>query len=410
LARSYGIDINESAAIAPIGFCISRTFYYGDRITVSVMTETPGEEFQAPLIHQSDFEKITQVVSEHFQTEEAFLGHGIPTYFLKQPQETKRAFLRLLKKLESMSLIAFLRRIEGRIVLKVVPKPPVKRSNVLVNWVLFFATVGTTFVTGYLLSLDFVDRGIMSNPFIGAVGFTVAIMTILGAHEMGHKLTANRSGIDATPPYFIPGPPPIGEVLGLGTFGAVIMQKSLPRNRDALFDVGSSGPIVGFMLAFVASIVGLMLSPTLLIRGNESFVPSPLVFDLFAIFLLKLPVDHYVLLHPVAFAGWAGMIVTMLNLLPVAMLDGGHAARSLFGEKARTVLTVLSVLFLAIGEFWPMVFFVLFMSMYRHPGPLDDVSGLSTGRKLLAIVLVAIFVLSSYVHYWILYLLGLLGL
>jgi membrane-associated protease RseP (regulator of RpoE activity) len=376
----------------------------------NVMTEIPGEIDQAPSIKQADFEKITQIVSAHFQTEEAFLGHGIPTYFLKQSQETKQAFLRLLKKLESMSLIAFLRRIDGRIVLRVVPKPAVKSSNVLVNWVLLFATIGTTFVTGYLLMLDFVDIGVMSNPFIGGAAFTIAIMAVLGSHEMGHKLTANRNGVDATPPYFIPGPPPIGEVLGFGTFGAVMMQKSLPPNRDALFDIGSSGPIVGFTVAFIASIVGLMLSPVLPIKGNESLVPSPLVFDLFAIFLLKLPADHYVLFHPVAFAGWAGMIVTMLNLLPVAMLDGGHAARSVFGEKGRTILTVLSVLFLAIGEFWSMVFLVLFMSTYRHPGPLDDVSSLSTGRKLLAIVLVAIFILCSYVHYWILYLLGLLGL
>jgi len=208
------------------------------------MAETPKETEQSPLI-QADFEKIKQTVASHFQTEESLLEHGIPTYYLKQPQETKHNFLKLLKDLETMNLVAFLRKAENRIVLRVIPKPQTKPSNILLNWALFFATIGTTFLTGYILSLEFVDKGLMASPFIGAAAFTAAIMTVLGAHEMGHKLTANKNGMDATPPYFIPGPPPIGDLLGFGTFGAVIMQKSLPPNRDALFDIGSSGPIVG---------------------------------------------------------------------------------------------------------------------------------------------------------------------
>jgi membrane-associated protease RseP (regulator of RpoE activity) len=249
----------------------------------------------------------------------------------------------------------------------------------------------------------------MSNPFIGAASFTAAIMTVLGAHEMGHKLTANRNGMDATAPYFIPGPPPIGDVLGFGTFGAVIMQKSLPPNKDSLFDIGSSGPIVGFILASIATVIGLFLSPTLPLPAPGGGIPAPLMFDLFAVFLLNVPADRYVLMHPVAFAGWVGMIVTMLNILPAGTLDGGHVARSFLGDKARTVLTFLSVLLLAVEGFWPMAFLVLLMSMYRHPGPLDDVSSLSTGRKLLVVVLVIIFVLCSFLHYWVLYLLQLLG-
>jgi membrane-associated protease RseP (regulator of RpoE activity) len=350
------------------------------------MAETPGGAAQTPLIQQTDFEKITQLVSAHFQCEESLVEHGIPTYYLKQPQETKQAFLKLLKGLEAMSLIAVLRKADGKVVLRVVPKLLVRKSNILVNWALFFATIGTTFAAGYLLSTD----------LVGAVAFTVAIMAILGSHEMGHKLMANRKGVEATAPYFIPGPPSIQGVLGIGTFGAVIMQKSLPPNRDALFDVGSSGPIIGFIIALIATTVGLLLSPIHQITGNENFIPSPLIFELFAIFVIKLPANDYVQLHPVAFAGWAGMLVTMLNLLPAGQLDGGHAARSVLGERTRMVLTVLSLLLLVIEGFWPMAFFVLLMSMYRHPGPLDDVSGLSGGRKLLAILLVVIFILCSF--------------
>jgi len=104
-----------------------------------------------------------------------------------------------------------------------------------------------------------------------------------------------------------------------------------------------------------------------------------------------------VMLHPVALAGWIGFFVTMLNLLPAAMLDGGHIARSLFSEKVRGILTILSIVFLALVS-WPMALFVLFMSTFKHPGPLDDVSSLSKGRKILFAVLVIIFVLSSVLY------------
>jgi membrane-associated protease RseP (regulator of RpoE activity) len=188
------------------------------------------------------------------------------------------------------------------------------------------------------------------------------------------------------------------------------MQKSLPPNRDALFDVGANGPIVGFVLAAIISAVGLMLSPILQIDPTKpmDFLPSPLIFQLFAMFVIHVPADHYILLHPVAVAGWVGMIVTMLNLLPAAMLDGGHVSRSLFGEKARLALSVLSFVFLILEDFWPMAFFVIFLSMYKHPGPLDDVSSLSTSRKILAVGLVMVFVLCSYLYYYVFYLLELL--
>ena len=255
------------------------------------------------------------------------------------------------------------------------------------NWVLFFATIATTFVTGYMLSPGVID------PFLGGASFTVTMLAVLGTHEMGHKLTANKKGMAATPPYFIPGPPPFG------TFGAVIMQKSLPPNKDALFDVGADGPISGFVIAVIASIVGLTLvipAPTV---PGTSYIQTPLLWFLLMPFLQGLGVmpvpgaGEDLLLHPVAFAGWVGIVVTMLNLLPAAMLDGGHVARSLAGEKMRLGLSAVSILYLFLVGFYPMGILVLFMSLYKHPGPLDDVSPLSTSRKLATLGLVAIFVL-----------------
>jgi hypothetical protein len=374
------------------------------------MSEIP-ETADAHAIQQTDFERITSLVSAEFQMEEALLEHNVPTYYLKQPQETKQAFLRLLKTLDAANSIAVLRKVDKRIVLKIVPKPPTRPSNILINWLLFFATIGTTFLTGYMLSGELID------PLLGGATFTIAIMAVLGVHEMGHKLTADKEGIEATPPYFIPGPPPIGDFLGIGTFGAVIMQKSLPPNKDSLFDVGSSGPFVGFIIATIATVVGLPFSVYSLVPKGTPTLPVPLLLELVAPFLLPPigtapipgPKDELViLLHPVAVAGWVGMFVTMLNLLPAAMLDGGHVSRSLFGEKTRAVLTALSIISLIFVSF-PMAIFVLFMSMYKHPGPLDDVSSLSTSRKLLAILLLVVFVLSSFLHYLVYFVLGFLS-
>jgi membrane-associated protease RseP (regulator of RpoE activity) len=373
------------------------------------MTETPNGKEEPFVFQQSDFEKITTLVTAEFQIEESLMENGVPTYHLKQPQETKQPFLKLLKSLNSINLIAVLRRIDGKIVLRVIPKPPVKPSNVMINWILFFATIVTTFVNGYLLSENLV------NPFIGGAAFTVAIMTILGLHELGHKITANRQGVEATPPYFIPGPPSVFGLLGFGTFGAVIMQKSFPPNRDSLFDIGASGPVLSFVLSIVATAIGLLFSP---VTFSSELLPSfqlPLLFGLLTEAIVAVPLPPpgmpyaYVTLHPVAFAGWVGMLVTMLNLLPVATLDGGHVSRSLVGDKARTVLSFFSIFLLVIEGFWSMAIFVLFIAMYRHPGPLDDVSSLSTSRKLGAIGLIVVFVLCSFLYYYFFLLLQLLG-
>jgi membrane-associated protease RseP (regulator of RpoE activity) len=358
------------------------------------MSEIPSDIAEAKTFQQEDFEKITPIVASEFQIQEALMEHGIPTYYLTWPQETKQTFLRLLKRLEDMKLIAFLRKADGRIVLKVVPKPPIKPSNPRTNLILLLATVATTFFTGYI---GFQETGI--NPIVSGAIFSAAILMVLGIHEMGHKLTANKKKIEATSPYFIPGPPP------LGTLGAVIMQKSLPPNRDALFDVGANGPIAGFVIALLFSAVGLtLLIPTTMPTdaGGLNLFPVSWLLLIPALSSLNLippltGANNGWALHPLLWAGWAGMVVTMLNLLPAAMLDGGHVARStLAGDKPRLVLTFASVALLLLTgtEFVIMAFLIVFMSMFKHPGPLDDVSSLSRNRKLLTAALVAVFVLS----------------
>ena len=357
------------------------------------MSNIPSDIADAQSFQQIDFEKITQLVTAEFQIEESLMEQGTPTYYLVWPQETKNAFLRLLKNLEVMTLIAFLRKVDGKVVLRVLRKPPVKPSNPKTNVILLLATVATTFITGYL---SFPNTGIA--PIFSGIMFSAAILLVLGIHEMGHKLTANKKNIDATMPYFIPGPPP------LGTLGAVIMQKSLPRNRDALFDIGANGPIAGFIVALIFSAIGLLLlipSPAPPDTTALSLMPTSWLLLARAFSSLNLlpqpPPNGLLLLHPITLAGWAGMVVTMINLLPAAMLDGGHVARStLSGDKPRLILTFASVaLLLFVGtEFMVMAFLIVFMSMFKHPGPLDDVSSLSKNRKILTIALLVVFILS----------------
>ena len=359
------------------------------------MTETPSDIPGVQGFQQNDFERISQLVASEFQVEEALLDQGTPTYYIKWPQETKQAFLRLLGKLDEMKLIAFLRKANGRVVLNVAVKPIVKPSNPRIYWAFFFATVATTFVAGYL---SFEGGGL--SPFLNGAIFSVAIMTVLGLHEMGHKITANRRKVEATSPYFIPGLPPYG------TFGAVIVQKSLPPNRDALFDIGANGPLAGFVVALVFSAVGLtMLTPTTIAPGTGSlslmpaswrYVLLPGLDSLKLIPPIPTGSNYGYALNPIAWAGWVGLVVTMLNLLPAAMLDGGHVARSLVPDKLRYVLTIVSVAVLVLSgtEFLFMAFLIVFMSMFKHPGPLDDVSSLSRNKKLIAIALIVVFALS----------------
>lgn len=359
-------------------------------------TETPNESLSATTktSEATNIEQISNVVKAEFQVDSVFVEHGIPMFYVQLQQDSKQAFLRLIKNLAPLNLMPVLRRQDDKIVLSIVTKPQKKPSKPIINILLFLATLATTFATGYYLSLELVEKGFMSSPFIGAIMFSAALLAVLGAHEMGHTIAARKHGIEATPPYFIPGPPPIGGLLGIGTFGAVIIQKDVPPNKDALFDMGASGPIIGFIITIFVTLIGLALSPATYMLPKGPFLPLPLLFipiEHLVVFLGVKWEGNVILLHPIAFAGFIGMIVTMLNLLPTGTLDGGHVAKCLSGDRARIVLTVFSIVFLVALGYWPMAFLVLFLSMYKHPGPLEDVSKLSLGRKLVVVALIVIF-------------------
>jgi membrane-associated protease RseP (regulator of RpoE activity) len=178
--------------------------------------------------------------------------------------------------------------------------------------------------------------------------FAATLMGILLCHELGHYLVGRRRGVDVSLPYFIPLPP----YVSLGTLGAVIKMRTQIRDRGVLFDVGASGPIAGLVVAIPLLVVGLWLSdvgPP----SQDSFIEGPSVLYALlklAIFGRWLPgggVD--VQLHPMALAGWVGLLVTMINLMPIGQLDGGHIARAALGQRHESLSARLHVALLAVG-------------------------------------------------------------
>ncbi len=342
-------------------------------------------------IEQADmigrFEQLRKMVESEFEVEEGFIEHDIPTFYVRLRPDSKEAFLRLTKNIEPLGLISILRKRDEKIVLQAMAKPPKRLSKKTINIMLFVATIGTVFLAGYLQS---------PGDLLGAIMFVGAIMAILGSHEMGHKLLADKHAVEATYPYFIPGLPPIG------TFGALIQQKSLPPNKDALFDIGFAGPVTGFVVSIIVTLVGVLLSVRVaeLPPGAVPWpYPNPVLFEwLFRFAASFFPISgtgKWILVHPVVFAGWVGMFITLVNLVPAGMLDGGHVTRSFLGERTRRILAYIAIalLFMMGPWFYFMAILALFFSNVRHPGPLDDVSRLTRGRKLAMAALFIIFLL-----------------
>jgi len=340
-------------------------------------------------------EEIVDLVSDYFIVGEYWYERGVLTLRVYETEEgTKEPFLRLYKKLVRRGLLPFLRKKEGSLIMKVVPFEPKKHSRTT-SLLLLVLTIATTMLTGYLMVNP--SLGLLVNPVLGdplnAVYYALAILLIVGVHEMGHKIASDFHGIRSSLPYFIPGIPPIG------TFGAVIMQETPAVNRDQLFDLGISGPLFGFLMTIPIALIGFKLSPLVPFQvyiylldfnyiSSGGFLNMPPLLDYIIELTAAEGVGGVIFLHPIAFAAWLGCIITMLNVFPAGHLDGGHVVRAVLGEKAHHILSILSVVFLLLLGYWPMALLVLIMVMrMKHPGPLDDVSELSLKRKIFAVTL-----------------------
>jgi membrane-associated protease RseP (regulator of RpoE activity) len=290
--------------------------------------------------------------------------------------------------------------------------PP--RDKTWLNGILFVLTVfSTCFVgLGWSVSYLFFESGVnpiveagraLSDPRVFPLSalYAAALMTILVGHELGHYLTCRRYGVAATLPYFIPAPTLIG------TLGAFIRIKSPIHFKRQLFDIGANGPLVGFFLALPALVVGLAFSrvATYVPAGDTITFGEPLLFKLLsALFFGRTPEGSALVLHPVGFAGWVGILVTSFNLIPFGQLDGGHVAYALLGRKARLVSKGVVVIFVVMGVFfwvgwflWAAVMlFFEFKSKFRlrHPPVLDEDVPLDPKRRFLSVLVIVIFILS----------------
>ncbi|KUO40179.1 MAG: hypothetical protein APZ16_07145 [Candidatus Hadarchaeum yellowstonense] len=295
------------------------------------------------------------------------------------------AFRYLLKAFGGENYLPVMREQEGELRLTLVRRQEVRAGSVLVNVVLFLATVASTFVAGYYL---------FDGSIASAALFSASLMLMLVAHELGHKISAWHNGVVSTLPYFIPAPPPFP----LGTLGAVINIKSPIPTKEALVEMGASGPITGFALSVVITFIGLtFLSP----GGLEVPLPFvPVMFGLLQLLTLGRVTATFAL-NPLTFAGWVVMLLTMFNMIPVGQLDGGHIARAVLGRQRHFLLTrVLGFSLLFLGLAFPdlPIFFIwglLILLFFRgyHPGALDDVSPLSLRHKALAAVALVVFIL-----------------
>lgn len=233
----------------------------------------------------------------------------------------------------------------------------------------------------------------------GALSFSLPILCILVAHEMGHYVAARRYGLDASPPYFIPLAIP-GLIDFPGTMGAFIRVREPFRKKSHLFDVGVAGPIAGFVVSLPFLAWGVAHSrPNLepvLSQGTTIF-HYPLLVTLFQkVFVGHTFTSFDTIEHPMFMAAWFGLFVTALNLIPLGQLDGGHALYAVFGRWQRTIAIPLLIVLAFLGLHWPgwwiWVAFTLFTGL-RHPPVLDEDEPLDFRRKLVAAAVLLIFVL-----------------
>ncbi|MCY4544049.1 MAG: site-2 protease family protein [Gemmatimonadetes bacterium] len=237
--------------------------------------------------------------------------------------------------------------------------------------------------------------------------FSLSVLGILMAHEMGHYLYARWYGVHTSLPHFIPSPL-VFITPNPGTFGAVIVTKAPYPNRQALMDIGAAGPIAGFIVAVPIMAYSLVGARVDLIPGEGEglFLGEPLVFQALAYLIHgPLPENYTIYLDSVGLAAWFGCLVTMLNLLPVGQLDGGHilyafTGGAVRGRRLQRNFTIASFLALAVlGMYSPgwWVFGALLLLMgrfsgFRHPTPIDDAAPLPRHSKWLGWLAVLVFI------------------
>jgi len=381
---------------------------------------------------------VTQAVGSIFAIDSVTRGGQTQGYRFRftgrlRGIDSEFAYDQLAAALEPLGLLPLFREVEGEQVILIVDQlPEGKPSPVWVNLLLFALTFLSVLFTG----AQFADTAV-TDPFQLSLGgflqfmlqgwpFAVSLLGILLAHEFGHYLVGRARGEKVTLPYFIPFP-----FSAFGTMGAFINMKEIPKNRKYLMDIGIAGPLIGLLVAIPVLFIGLRLSSvtpiqTDLPEGYVHFLEGNSIFYLFAKFisfgkLLPQPASYGdmlpfvywvryfftgspmplsgldVQIHPVAWAGWAGLFVTAINLIPAGQLDGGHIFYVLFGKKTAQkafpfILGAMVLLGFSWSGWWMWAALILFMGR-RYAEPLDQITTIDRKRKVLGWVALVIFIL-----------------
>jgi membrane-associated protease RseP (regulator of RpoE activity) len=370
-------------------------------------------------------EVLSAILARYLSIQEVTLGDGaswVARYRGRLwDEDSEKAFDALTEALRPYGWMPLFREENGLHAVYIVPaQPPGNTGRPLINLVLFLLTLISVLITA----------ASMGNPYAApprnasealAQGwpFTLSLLAILLAHEFGHYLMSRYHKTAATLPYFIPLP----LLSPLGTMGAVIMMRQTPKNRRVLFDIGIAGPLAGLIVAIPVLIWGLMHSQVrpleigqgMMMEGNSllylllkyrvfgEWLPTPPqqvgVFYWIRYFFTGSPLPvggRDVLIHPVAFAGWAGLLVTALNLLPAGTLDGGHILYATLGKRARRLYPLVLALTFLLGFGWAgwWVWTILLFWLGRaYAEPLDQITPLDGKRYWLALAALIVFVL-----------------
>jgi membrane-associated protease RseP (regulator of RpoE activity) len=383
----------------------------------------------------NQYDGLDAAVRRYFNIESVTRGSGGPKDYIVRysghlySDDSSAVYDQLSEQLKPMRVTPLFRKDEDRQAILLIPElPRVRPSRVSINIILYILTVLSVFFVGLISATggDLAPAALIANVGLG-LAYTVSLLAILTAHEFGHYLVGRYHKAAVSPPYFIPFPLP-----PFGTMGAVINMKQPPKNRRTLLDIGVAGPLAGLIVAIPVLLIGLSLStvaplsvPTdpnlgLQMEGNSilyllaklavfhRLLPapasyagvSPLLYWIRYFFTAQ-PFPNGgvdVTLHPVAWAGWAGILVTALNLIPAGQLDGGHMLYVLFGAQGSRrvlpfVLGALVLLGFVWNGWWLWAALVFFLVGRSYAEPLDQITPLDPKRKLLAALALVIFFL-----------------
>ncbi len=387
------------------------------------------------MLPTNNFDQYTSIVAQYLTIDDLTAGDSKQNYLVRYRGlllgDPSVSYDLLADRLRQYDITPLFRKEQDRHVILLMkgtinPRP----SNPWVNLILFILTVFSVLFAGALFTYsgpepeDFLGllRTLLQNLKVG-LPFAVSLLAILLAHEFGHYLAGRYHKTHVTLPYFIPFP-----LSPFGTMGAFIQLKEPPKNKRVLLDIGLAGPIAGLVVAVPILLLGLSLSSVepihlapgqgFQIEGNSiiylfskflifrQWLPTPSSFDglpplLYWVryFFTGQPVPLGgidVMIHPIAWAGWAGLLVTALNLIPAGQLDGGHLLYSLFGKRAQLlwpiILGALVLLGFAWSGWWLWAFLILVLGRL-YADPLDQITQLDRSRVAMAILGLVIFIL-----------------